>query len=564
MPPRAFLVALTISSLLLVHAALASASTVPKVRGNPDLDEDDLSFLEEEEEGEKPPHAVDFYPEDDGAFGGLDGRAHDANPVFDETDVVVLGDGNFSEFMGKQRHVLVEFYVPWCGHCKALAPEYAAAATALRGEDVVLAKVDATKANVLAQKYDLQGYPTVLFFSDGVHKDYPGQRNRDAIIAWIKKKIGLGVQTITTAEEAEKILTSESRLVLGFLDSLVGADSQELSAASKLEDNIDFYQTVNPDVARLLHIDANAKRPSLVLLKEEEDKISYYDGQFSKAAIVDFVIANKLPLVTVLSKETGQDLFDNPVKRQLLLFAMSNDAKIIMPAFQEAAKLFKGKLIFVYVAMDNEDIGTLILDYFGVTEDGPKVLAYTGHEDAKKFILDGEVTLDNIKKFAEDFLEGKLKPFYKSDPIPDTNDGDVKIVVGINFEEIVLDESKDVLLEIYAPWCEHCRELEPAFNKLAKLLRGVESLVIAKMEGTRNEHPRAKADGFPTLLFYPAGNKSCDPMLVDTDGTLKALYKFIKKHSKIPFEIKRPVSVSEESASSEGEKSAGTGVKEEL
>ncbi|CAL9078691.1 unnamed protein product [Musa textilis] len=564
MPSRAFLVALTISSLLLVHAALASASTVPKVRGNPDLDEDDLSFLEEEEEGEKPPHAVDFYPEDDGAFGGLDGRAHDANPVFDETDVVVLGDGNFSEFMGKQRHVLVEFYVPWCRHCKALAPEYAAAATALRGEDVVLAKVDATKANVLAQKYDLQGYPTVLFFSDGVHKDYPGQRNRDAIVAWIKKKIGLGVQTITTAEEAEKILTSESRLVLGFLDSLVGADSQELSAASKLEDNIDFYQTVNPDVARLLHIDANAKRPSLVLLKEEEDKISYYDGQFSKAAIVDFVIANKLPLVTVLSKETGQDLFDNPVKRQLLLFAMSNDAKIIMPAFQEAAKLFKGKLIFVYVAMDNEDIGTLILDYFGVTEDGPKVLAYTGHEDAKKFILDGEVTLDNIKKFAEDFLEGKLKPFYKSDPIPDTNDGDVKIVVGINFEEIVLDESKDVLLEIYAPWCEHCRELEPAFNKLAKLLRGVESLVIAKMEGTRNEHPRAKADGFPTLLFYPAGNKSSDPMLVDTDGTLKALYKFIKKHSKIPFEIKRPVSVSEESASSEGEKSAGTGVKEEL
>ncbi|THU43877.1 hypothetical protein C4D60_Mb02t01450 [Musa balbisiana] len=535
MASRAFLLALTISSLLLVHAVLASASTAPKVRGNPDLDEEDLSFLDEEEEGDKPPHAGDFFPEDDGAFGGLDGGAHYATPVFDETDVVVLGDGNFSEFMGKQRHVMVEFYVPWCGHCKALAPEFAAAATALRGEDVVLAKVDATKANVLAQKYDLQGYPTVIFFGDGVHKDYPGQRNRDAIVAWIKKKIGLGVQNITTVEEAEKIFTSESRLVLGFLDSLVGAESLELSAASKLEDNINFYQTVNPDVAKLFHIDADTKRPSLVLLKKEADKISYYDGQFSKAAIVDFVIANKLPLVTVLSKETGQDLFDNPIKRQLLLFAMSNDSKIIMPAFQEAAKLFKGK-----------------------------VLAYTGHEDAKKFMLDGEVTLDNIKKFAEDFLAGKLKPFYKSDPIPDTNDGDVKIVVGNNFEEIVLDESKDVLLEIYAPWCEHCRELEPAFNKLAKLVRGVESLVIAKMEGTRNEHPHAKADGFPTLLFYPAGNKSSDPMLVDTDGTLKALYKFIKKHANTPFKIERPAPVSEESASSVSEKSAGTGVKEEL
>ncbi|RWW10103.1 hypothetical protein BHE74_00038229 [Ensete ventricosum] len=368
MASRAFLLALTISSLFLVHAILASASTVPNDRGNPDLDAEDLSFLEEEVEGEKPPHTVDFYPEDD------------TTPVFDETDVVVLGDGNFSEFMGKHRHVMVEFYVPWCEHCKALAPEYAAAATALRGEDVVLAKVDATKANVLAQKYDLQGYPTVLFFGDGVHKDYPGHRNRDAIVAWIKKKIGLGVQNITTAEEAEKILTSESRLVLAFLDSLVGSDSQELSAASKLEDNINFYQTVNPDVAQLFHIDADAKRPSLVLLKKEADKISYY---------------------------------------------------------------------------------------------------------------------------------------------------------------------------------------EPAFSKLAKLLRGVESLVIAKMEGTRNEHPHAKVHTadiitFTCLYYYHTGFVQ---MLVDTDGTLKALYKFIKKHAKIPFKIERPASVSQESV---GEKSAGTGVKEEL
>lgn len=61
-----------------------------------------------------------------------------------------------------------------------------------------------------------------------------------------------------------------------FLGCLQGADSQELSAASKLEDNINFYQTVNPDVAKLFHVDADAKRPSLVLLKEEADKISYY------------------------------------------------------------------------------------------------------------------------------------------------------------------------------------------------------------------------------------------------------------------------------------------------
>ncbi|GLU11793.1 hypothetical protein SLE2022_285150 [Rubroshorea leprosula] len=70
------------------------------------------------------------------------------------------------------------------------------------------------------------------------------------------------------------------------------------------------------------------------------------------------------------------------------------------------------------------------------------------------------------------FPEDKLKPFYKSDPIPETNDEDVKLVVGNNFDEIVLDESKDVLLEIYAPWCGHCQAFEPTYKKLARHLRG--------------------------------------------------------------------------------------------
>ncbi|XP_044973919.1 protein disulfide-isomerase-like [Hordeum vulgare subsp. vulgare] len=76
------------------------------------------------------------------------------------------------------------------------------------------------------------------------------------------------------------------------------------------------------------------------------------------------------------------------------------------------------------------------------------VLAYTGNEDAKKFFFSGEITLDSIKEFAQDFLEDKLTPFYKSDPVPESNDEDVKVVVGKSVDQIVLDESKDVLLEV--------------------------------------------------------------------------------------------------------------------
>ncbi|KAL2526411.1 Protein disulfide isomerase-like 1-3 [Abeliophyllum distichum] len=528
--------------LICIKTALCSSK--------PEEDED-LKFLEQEEvsnaEASDDTHHYgipnDYENYDDLEDNELEHSDEDGSydaPVVDETHVVVLKESNFSQFIEKNKFVMVEFYAPWCGHCQALAPEYAAAAAELKEVDVSLAKVDATEEAELAQKFDVQGFPTVYFFVDGVHKPYPGQRTKDAIINWVKKKIGPALYNITTTEEAERILAAEEKIVLGYLESLVGSENEELAGASNLEDDVSFYQTASPDVAKLFHIDPEAKRPALVIVKKEAEKFNYFDGQFTKSAIADFVFENKLPLVTNLTRESAALIFENPIKKQLILFATSNDSEKVLPTFQEAAKAFKGKLICVYVELDNEDVGKPVSEYFGVTGDAPSVLAYTGNDDAKKFILDGELTISSIKSFGEKFLEDNLKPFYKSDPIPENNDGDVKIVVGNNFDEIVLDESKDVLLEIYAPWCGHCEALEPIYNKLGKHLRGIDSLVIAKMDGTTNEHPRAKSDGFPTLLFFPAGNKSFDPITVDTDRTVVAFYKFLKKHASIPFKLQKP------------------------
>jgi len=90
-------------------------------------------------------------------------------------------------------------------------------------------------------------------------------------------------------------------------------------------------------------------------------------------------------------------------------------------------------------------------------------------------------------------------------------------------------------LQIYEPWSWECRALEPTYNKLAKHLHGIESLVIAKMDGSTNEHPRAQSHGYPTILFYPAGKKSSEPITFEWEKTVEEMYKFIKKHAGIPF-----------------------------
>ncbi|CAO2143872.1 unnamed protein product, partial [Urochloa humidicola] len=159
--------------------------------------------------------------------------------------------------------------------------------------------------------------------------------------------------------------------------------------------------------------------------------------------------------------------------------------------------------------------------------------------------------------FAQGAFEDKL---YVSEPVPESNDEDVKTVVGKNTNQIVLDESKDVLLVIHKP-DEHRFRLfmESAYNQLAKHLHGIDSLVIAKMDSTTNWHPRTKCYGDCTILFYPAGRKRFEPINYKGEHSVEELYMFIKKHASIPFE---PISTLEEVSSEYGGQTNEDGTEE--
>lgn len=68
-----------------------------------------------------------------------------------------------------------------------------------------------------------------------------------------------------------------------------------------------------------------------------------------------------------------------------------------------------------------------------------------------------KVTHDDIAKFVKDFVDGKIKPSIKSEPIPEKQEGPVQVVVAHSYKDIVIENDNDVLLEYYAPWCGHCK-----------------------------------------------------------------------------------------------------------
>lgn len=124
----------------------------------------------------------------------------------EDEHVTVLTTSNFGSFVERHPKVFVKFYAPWCGHCKAMAPAYSKLAEKMKNQEngIPIAKVDATIEKDLAEKYQIQGFPTLKMFINGEPVDYNGERNEEAITEWIQSKNELRVKELKTLEDLEQ------------------------------------------------------------------------------------------------------------------------------------------------------------------------------------------------------------------------------------------------------------------------------------------------------------------------------------------------------------------------
>jgi len=115
--------------------------------------------------------------------------------AFANAKVEVLDKKNFDKVIGKDKHVLVKFFAPWCGHCKRLAPVYEELAAAYEKESdkIIIAELNADEEKDIAKKYDIKGYPTIKLFTAKTKTpiDYNNDRTLEAFIDFLEHETGI-------------------------------------------------------------------------------------------------------------------------------------------------------------------------------------------------------------------------------------------------------------------------------------------------------------------------------------------------------------------------------------
>jgi len=200
-----------------------------------------------------------------------------------------------------------------------------------------------------------------------------------------------------------------------------------------------------------------------------------------------------------------------------------------LPRLKDTATRTKGKINWVYIDWTKFSKHS---ERMGLSGTVVPSLAIDDYDFHYAFDETKDPTAELIDAWVQSYLDKTLPPTIKSEPIPTDNSAPVKVIVAKNFEEMVIDSPKNVLIEFYAPWCGHCKQLAPIYDEVGKAFEDSSDVTISKMDATANDvSSKYSVRGFPTIKFFPAGAKE-SPIDYEGERTKEAFVSWINENSR--------------------------------
>ncbi|XP_060216663.1 protein disulfide-isomerase 5-2 [Lycium barbarum] len=326
--------------------------------------------------------------------------------------VLELTESNFDAAISSHDYILVEFYAPWCGHCKRLAPQLDKAASILADlkQPISIAKIDADKYKRVGSKYGIDGYPTLKIFMHGVPTDYYGPRKADLLVRFLKKFVAPDVAILNSdsaiSEFVEEAGTSFP-VFIGF-----GLNESAISPFAIKYKKRAWFSVAKDFSDKTMEFYDFDKVPALVARHPNYDEQSIFYGPYEESFIEDYIKQSLLPSALPITEETLRLLKDDERKIILTILEDETDdrSKGLVKLLKAAASANR-EFVFVFVGFKQWQG---FAESFEVSKQTklPKMVVWDGDEEYFSVVgsdsIEDEDQGSQITRFIQGYKDGNV------------------------------------------------------------------------------------------------------------------------------------------------------------
>ncbi|XP_070546710.1 protein disulfide-isomerase A5-like isoform X1 [Ptychodera flava] len=466
----------------------------------------------------------------------------------------IATDNDLRKLLQKEKKpVLIMFYAPWCGHCKRMKPEFAAAASELKG-DAILAGMDVDRPENYGsrQAFNITGFPTIYYFENGkMRYQYGGERDKDGIITWMKdpqppkepeKEKEWGDEDIDVVflkdDTFDDYLQTHSSVLVMFYAPWCGhckkmKPEYEAAASQLLEDEVEgtigaVDATKETELAKRFEVKGY---PTVKYFKDGEFAWDF-NGRTQESIVEHMKDPVEPPpppppepawseqdtQIHHLTEENYKTFLKKKKHTLLMFYApWCGHCKKAKPEFTAAADQFKDDNKVAFAAVDCTAESNVCSQY---DVSGYPTIKYFNYGKNPQAYMGGRMEADFVA-----FMSNPSNANPTPTPKEQTEDfwenleggENVHHLTDSNFQEFI-QQHWSVLVMFYAPWCGHCKKAKPDYVAAATQLanEGIDA-TFAAVDATSETglQSRFEITGFPKFKYFSNG-----PIQIECEHTV--------------------------------------------
>ncbi len=423
------------------------------------------------------------------------------NPELDLTppneNIMIMNNKNVNTEIKKNKLVFVFFYDGLNKECQEFLPLLNTLSEKLSKEGIKFAMANMLSNPELTVEFDIMSFPTLKLWNGEEFAPYESGINEHDITRFLLKNSYEIVKKLNSLEEIENFKKVSNIVVIFY--------------GNNNNDSYRFYE----EFARDYEFALFGQSEILADNAEKGDVIAYstrgmkkFEGELEEDKLFNLVSVNSLPLVSNFNDQISDVIFGK--NRPGIFIIRSEAEKEKFNFVTKLAEKYDGKLIFVSSDIKSK-LEKRLADLFEIeTKKLPhvRIVAFNNDGDHRFYVNESECNEEGITKFIEDFNGDKLKPYFRSQAIPEKQEKNVYQLVGLEFDKIVKESDKNVMVQFYADWDEASVKFQPIYDKLAGIYKDNQNIQFTRIDANNNDIENMPVHNLPLLFMFKKGDKA--------------------------------------------------------